>query len=765
MKNFKATKRRLLSLVLLMALLLTSCGTNPKSETMEESSSKSNEINAAEGTDIYYSIDEISLPNPDKSIQDLLGGEKFAACDPVFSGDYIYRAVNVFNKEGNIYESYLQVLKLSDMEWKNISGSEIYEIGGKKYHIGGEPFVSENGEVYCYAYESEQPENDYLCKMVEGSIDKIACLIPKEVMDNRNQSGGELLCDASGNFYMCFNFTGENKNIIFLDGLLQIRKTVKEPGEVRGIVQKDTSSDTYWYGIDEDRLAIIGNVANDEILLKGFAGVASGGFLLEYSSSGKLLAADNRTIWEISEEPELIYDFLQNDYLINTLYGMERSENGEIQFLVKLDGEYTVLKLKESNTPKATEKQEIVMAFAMEQRALNRWVTKFNRQSDKYHISVMLPEEDEDWATFRDKIQLEMSVGKGPDILGHDVILNINPYVENDYLECLDGLLEDETQYLQAALEGCKIDGKLYGIPYDCSLNFAAYSEEFTKGVTSWTLPEMMKAVKASKAKFLQKGCRSTDIVLKWALYDNSNTTYIDWNKGESHLTEKPFLELLEFAKKYGFGYTGKFEEEEGDYIQTGEACMVEVPMDQLYWMNALEACFEGKETVIGYPRAEGNGIYVSSRELYISANSSCKEGAKEFLKYLLSEEVQSKYIEYDQIKEMQESGITMLLGHRADLPVHKKAFVALMDKAANIEKGYRTIFGITYDETPYTEEQIEKFYFLLENAQPNNYKVASLSSMISEELEPYFAGDKSAEDVAKILDNRVQLYLNERKK
>lgn len=38
------------------------------------------------------------------------------------------------------------------------------------------------------------------------------------------------------------------------------------------------------------------------------------------------------------------------------------------------------------------------------------------------------------------------------------------------------------------------------------------------------------------------------------------------------------------------------------------------------------------------------------------------------------------------------------------------------------------------------------------------------VSGMVWEELAPYFAGQKTAEEAAKALDSRVQLYLDERK-
>lgn len=371
-------------------------------------------------------------------------------------------------------------------------------------------------------------------------------------------------------------------------------------------------------------------------------------------------------------------------------------------------------------------------------------------------------------ADFSEHIQLEISAGRGPDMLGHDVIYDIAPYVENGYLECLDDVIADETVYLQATLDGCRIDGRLYGIPYDCTLSFAVYPEAFTEGRSSWSMTEMMKAVENSGVKLLQPDCRGMDIVMNYALRDNSDTTYIDWEKGESHLTEKPFLELLAFAKKYADGQGQR--EETGRLIAAGEAFAVAETMREMDRMNYLYTCFQEEPALIGYPRSEGNGIYVSCRELYVNVNSGCKEGAKEFLRYLISEEAQCKYVQYNVYEEAGKVG-GLLMGYMADFPVHLGAFQLLLDKTQEIDTGEFSKYtggvdgGVYYSPAPYTEEQEQWFRFLLDNAQPAKFYVSAISGMVSEELEPYFAGDITAEQAAEKLDNRVQLYLNERAK
>ncbi|MDE5680644.1 MAG: hypothetical protein K2I01_09510, partial [Lachnospiraceae bacterium] len=209
-----------------------------------------------------------------------------------------------------------------------------------------------------------------------------------------------------------------------------------------------------------------------------------------------------------------------------------------------------------------------------------------------------------------------------------------------------------------------------------------------------------------------------------------------------------------------------------GRLIAEGEAFAVAETMSEMNRMNYLYACFQDNPALIGYPRAEGNGIYVSCRELYININSGCKEGAKEFLRYLISKEVQSKYVLYSVEEDADNAGIGVILyGYKADFPVHLEAFRVLLDKTQELDTGEFSIYStrmdydVRYLPAPYTEEQEQLFYFLLENAQPAKFYVSAISGMVSEELAPYFAGDITAEQAAEKLDNRVQLYLNERAK
>lgn len=69
----------------------------------------------------------------------------------------------------------------------------------------------------------------------------------------------------------------------------------------------------------------------------------------------------------------------------------------------------------------------------------------------------------------------------------------------------------------------------------------------------------------------------------------------------------------------------------------------------------------------------------------------------------------------------------------------------------------------IVWQEDGLSQEQLGILEELLEQAQPYRFYAMELESILEEELEPYFSGDRSLEETVEILDNRVQVYLDER--
>lgn len=68
------------------------------------------------------------------------------------------------------------------------------------------------------------------------------------------------------------------------------------------------------------------------------------------------------------------------------------------------------------------------------------------------------------------------------------------------------------------------------------------------------------------------------------------------------------------------------------------------------------------------------------------------------------------------------------------------------------------------YVQEPLSDEETGKFYKLIEEAEATDSRNKLIFSIIEEEAEGYFAGQKSLDEVIKVIQSRVSLYLNERR-
>lgn len=416
----------------------------------------------------------------------------------------------------------------------------------------------------------------------------------------------------------------------------------------------------------------------------------------------------------------------------------------------------------------ASSKKEITIALTMPNTALNKVIADFNAANEEYFVKVVLPEGAESfdlsddmfgkWEDFRKQIQLELSAGKGPDLLGDDIVQNPEDFAVQGYLECLSKEQFQVERLLPGALKSGVIDEKHYGIPYDFTLSFAAYHQNYMEGLESLTMEELMKRVQHSEVSALQKGMDGKAIVLRYALWDDSNTDYIDWENKVSHLTEPPFLQLLEFAKEYADDGKGKASDQ---YFAVGYA---DIPMSMLCEIKDLYDKLEGHVFMAGYPRKVGVGSYATARMLYVNSQSENKEGAMAFLNYLISGQAQTKYATHDFLKEVSNTGGFYAVSPPY-FPVNRGALEALVEheKEQDKKNGYMKEDGtFVYVSPPYTEEEIEAFWYLVENAEPAESNIMAVADIVYEELHGYFNGDISAKQAAAKLHNRIQLYLDE---
>ena len=170
---------------------------------------------------------------------------------------------------------------------------------------------------------------------------------------------------------------------------------------------------------------------------------------------------------------------------------------------------------------------------------------------------------------------------------------------------------------------------------------------------------------------------------------------------------------------------------------------------------------------LIGFPTANGTSCAYgyASASISMPANASNPIGATAFLAYYVSDAVQC--------------GSTNL---QYQFPLTESALL----KATEARYYYYTVEEIgninikphsRYTERPahppsesskqireavLTDEELEAFRDLIRSAMISTGQDTMVSQILSEELEPYFAGDRTAEATAEIIEKRVGIYLAE---
>lgn len=708
---------------------------------------------ADQGDTVSWLITESALPLPEDALtRDILKGDNWVAREKEsrFWNGSFYRLSDLFEMvdEKNIFAgACIQVLSPPYGQWENQAYfyEEHYD-DDIRVRVNALAGVAEDGILVETI--SFTDEKTYLaCLARDGSLE-VLMEIPEDLTGSLWYLEGEQINAVSGG----------GRTLTVFDETGQQESTRNLTGKVTGFLENPQGGGNVWYGFEKEELVLWdkpgGQVQariTDQINQFKDFGIC-------YNAAGELFLADAGRIWAWDgQAAREVCSFPDNGYFPEELYGLGFRKDGALLVLAEQDGSPCLLAAETAGRVDIASgidtagKQEILIVINNADSALEKLAAGYSRQSGKYRVRIVPAMGEADPEDYRTRVQMELAAGRGPDLLG-DWTVNVSECVKQGYLEPLDGVAEDRTPFLESAFATGEEDGTLYGIPYRCFPYFMAVSGSL-KDAGSWMLEEMYEAVGNSPAEVLQAGADGVNIIMACGLHDEGNKAFIDWEKGESHLTEEPFLRLMAFAKEYA-DQGGYPRSEVGERLADGRIASEQISLVGPEMLQRARGCFNGDEACIGYPRESGSGIYMETGRLYLNRNAGNREGAMDFLCYLISEEGQRQYMEY-----ASQSGGT-------SLPVRRSLLQESLDRyQQNVKNPPDQSWsdnGIFYQLDKLDEGQVETFWRILDNAIPAVFRVDDIWTMVDEELQPYFNGERSAREAAAVLHNRVQLYLDE---
>ncbi len=430
-------------------------------------------------------------------------------------------------------------------------------------------------------------------------------------------------------------------------------------------------------------------------------------------------------------------------YMHLSLQDFQVLEDGSVELLwTQRDGTGGLL---EQLKMEKVEKEVLVLrGIFWHDEWLTRKIYKFNSENSEYHVILEDGADSDDWEDFFRLTSVQIGAGKGPDILGGGSLPQgyVSGMLEKEALEDLapymaaSGIREED--YFPPTFATWRQGDKIYGVNSRISLLGEMIDAEVLGSKEIPDIETLADALLAlEKDGVYYEGWGSGQILESFLRGTDSLWGMVDWENGTCNFHTPLFGKLLEAARRHCDD--GRKNPESTMVTRRYIDCLLD------YGRNS-----EGKVTC---GVLFDDGCYVASLPsftLAVNAKSPHKDGAWAFILSLISEEAQLQDMEYHEV------------------PVNRKAYAEWMDwciyeltevKLVNGAHHYPSYYG-----TDVSEERHEEFLKELESARPMPVRTAPIIDIILEEAEDYFRGYKNAEEISRIVGNRVQLYLDEHK-
>ena len=694
--------------------------------------------------------------------------------------DVLYGIYYKDNDAGN--EEEMRVIFRLDLNSKELTEKEIdnnvhiesmYAINGDKLVLSGmqvlknENTMSEEekktDKLYCnveYVYDTDLNQ---LSKEVSESVNDINNLnVSEEVISSVVLKEGKtvLLCTINGiKFWIKIKDNEGNELAVieleyYADNLLLLKN-----GKVLCGCSKNGIRCVYEIDVDNGKL---GNQIADFSSYDISSWCADKGNKMLFTTNTAMFECDCNT-GKISK----IFNLMDCDINWEDVKCIFRLSDGTLGIVSNYDGfaEIYYVHKQDKNTKK---KAEITVGVLYLSSALKEDILRFNRSHDDVRISVKeyYRDNEENYAEARAEFNSDILSGNCPDIIDFGPInADINQYIEKGLIDELTPYFEKDEEisiedFIPSVVEACKVNGKLYVLPEAFSLKGFFGASSVVGEESGWTLEEFMEVVN----KF-EKGTeicqfRAGENMIS-LLCSNNIGKYIDWSKGECYFDTGEFADMLEFSYAYVKSEDNKKNKDDDISEITKIRDKQQILLQFDTEVGSCERYMFAKEvfgedvTFKGFPLDEGNGVVIVSSmdksHIAISSKSKYKEEAWEV--------VRNRYLpKKDKITDYYCFPI-----RQDDLDyVLNKAMIPYTDEKGNISYSAMGIGDVTITIPYPTEEDVAEIKKIINSADTMANGNEKIMEIINEEAEAFYQGQKSADEVAKIIQSRVSLYVKE---
>lgn len=346
------------------------------------------------------------------------------------------------------------------------------------------------------------------------------------------------------------------------------------------------------------------------------------------------------------------------------------------------------------------------------------------------------------------RLSAEVAVGNGPDlmVMTREEMMALQKI---GALAPLDDLLTEETK--DAMLSGLRragtVDGKLYGIASEQAIIVLVTSDALWPE-DSWTIRDILDIYDRGEMQGIIYGYNKPQHILRILIGGmTGDIPFCDMDKRESRFESEEFIRLLEICKQYG-NTSGVTRDEAMDLLAQGKYLAIgEWYPSIVHYANSRERHREGFHYV-GFPEQKDSiGVYNSTDFIVVNQKAEDREEIGAFLNYLLSDSAQVK----------------VSMGYATRSVFENQDFFWYSEYNDEVHCLYKTSDG-SIGELPMNADGtscISDYLELIDHAGLEVFDDV-VWNIVEEETESFWNGTKSAEEVARVIDNKVQLYLDE---
>lgn len=457
-------------------------------------------------------------------------------------------------------------------------------------------------------------------------------------------------------------------------------------------------------------------------------GLVTNGKLFFYDQNGIIYAGDGVTILssvqDCSIAPSYIRFFTEIDVDEYALcYSSPLSHHSLVALLSKTNPDRDTINLTFGTTIQDLDELDGTITYA---------ISAFNTSQNQYKIEIrQYPNENQ--------LKIAMLTGDGPDILSmatlsEDVYLS-SGLLSDLYTNMKDSALSKEL-FVPSYINAQEVEGHLYTLSSSFCVRTLVSKSEYVGNNAGWTLADLSAiAERLPDNMIILPDTSSTDFLSLYLSYALSE--YVNWDDHTCQFETDQFYALLSFCKEHFDLYAKESGLFGRDALESSLLNYWFVYQPQSYADNMRT--YGSDCTLIGYPDAGGNGavLYNSAEDYAINGLSLHQKDAWAFFEFILSDDFQNSLLYgFPVVENDFENAIS-----NATLPNDEgQAFLSDME----------------------AETLKEMILNAKELGGSGNSNPSFLVDIICEEAGAYFANDKTVEDVAKIIQNRVSIYLSE---